>query len=141
MPKIINSFIGHYGFLSNFHMAPVELGHIEYPSSEHAFQAAKTTDIKLRKKIAQQPTSWEAKYFGRNIKLREDWEERKIAIMHVILRAKFTQHKDLKQKLLDTGDAELIEGNIWKDYFWGVCAGRGENNLGKLLMRLRAELR
>jgi ribA/ribD-fused uncharacterized protein len=122
-------------------MVPIELGSVEYPSSEHAYQAAKTKDRTMRRKIACKKTAWEAKRLGQQVKLREDWEERKVEIMYRILRAKFTQHKELKQKLLDTGDAELIEGNSWKDYEWGVCEGKGKNLLGKLLMLLRDELR
>jgi hypothetical protein len=43
--------------------------------------------------------------------------------------------------LLATGDMELIEDNDWDDTYWGVCNGAGENNLGKLLMKIRAEAR
>lgn len=61
--------------------------------------------------------------------------------MYEICLAKFTQHEFLKEALLATGDSELIEGNTWRDYFWGVCNGKGQNKLGKILMRIRAELR
>ena len=141
MTKPISSFFDQYRFLSNFYMAPIELGDIEYPSSEHAFQAAKTKDKKIRKKIARQPTARQAKQLGRAVELREDWEERKVNIMYRILFAKFNQHKDLREKLFATGDAELVEGNTWGDMYWGVCGGNGENKLGKLLMLLREELR
>ena len=122
-------------------MVPIELGNVEYPSSEHAYQAAKTKDKKMRRKIACKATAWEAKRLGQQVKLREDWEERKVEIMYRILHAKFNQHDDLKEKLLATGDAELIEGNTWGDTFWGICDGKGENKLGKLLMLLREEIR
>jgi len=56
------------------------------------------------------------------------------------VREKFKQ-EDLKQMLLDTGDQELVEGNTWNDTFWGVCRGEGQNNLGKILMKVRMELR
>ena len=139
--KTINTFVGPYRFLSNFFMAPIALGSVEYPSTEHAYQAAKTKDRKMRKKIARQPTAWEAKALGKKVELREDWEDRKVEIMYRVLRAKFTQHEDLKQKLLATSGMELIEGNTWNDCEWGVCAGKGKNLLGKLLMLLRDELR
>ena len=58
-----------------------------------------------------------------------------------VVRAKFDQHPDLAQKLLATGDEELVEGNDWGDIYWGVYKGRGNNMLGKILMRVRAELR
>ena len=61
--------------------------------------------------------------------------------MYCILWAKFTQNSYLKECLLDTGNAELIEGNTWRDTYWGVCNGIGQNNLGKILMKLRNEFK
>ena len=60
--------------------------------------------------------------------------------MYKCLRSKFSA-PELREKLLDTGDAELIEGNWWNDTTWGVCNGVGENRLGKLLMQIRAEIK
>jgi len=139
MDKKIDSFRGEYSFLSNFYGVPIKLGKCIFPSSEHAYQTAKTKDKKLRKQIAQAKTPGEAKRIGRTIKLIENWEKQRVEIMYKILRAKFSQHKDLMDKLLATEDAELIEGNTWGDRYWGMCRGRGENKLGKLLMLLREE--
>lgn len=61
--------------------------------------------------------------------------------MHDIVRAKFEQNPDLRQKLLSTGSEELIEGNTWGDTFWGVCKGSGQNWLGRILMFVRDEVR
>lgn len=83
----------------------------------------------------------EAKKLGRTVVLRPDWNEVKVSIMRNVLALKFRQNPDLREKLLATGEAELIEGNHWKDTFWGVCNGVGENWLGKLLMELREELK
>ena len=63
-----------------------------------------------------------------------------VPLMYQICKAKFTQHADLAEQLLATGDAELIEGNTWGDRTWGVCDGIGENRLGKTLMFIRAQL-
>ena len=60
--------------------------------------------------------------------------------MKILLRQKFGDAW-LRAKLLATGDAELIEGNYWHDTFWGMCNGKGENHLGRLLMEVRSELR
>ena len=68
-------------------------------------------------------------------------KEVKTNIMYDICLAKFTQNQDLKEKLLKTGNAILIEGNWWNDTYWGVCNGIGENNLGKILMKIREELK
>ena len=62
--------------------------------------------------------------------------------MEEIVRDKFFRHKDLAEKLLETGDAELVEGNTWKDIYWGVDlkSNYGQNKLGKILMKIRSEL-
>lgn len=72
--------------------------------------------------------------------MRSDWEEVKLGVMEGLLREKFSD-PELRRKLLATGERELVEGNDWGDSFWGVCAGRGKNHLGRLLMKLREELR
>ena len=112
---------------------------IKYKNSEAAFQAAKTLNLTMRKKISNYNPS-EAKKEGRRLLLRPDWEESKDRIMEEIVRAKFKQNPELKSKLLATGSATLIEGNTWKDIYWGTCQGKGENKLGKILMKIREEL-
>ena len=132
----IDCFDGEYGFLSNFYAHPVYHDGILYPTNEHAFQAAKTMDLNKRKEIAALKTPGQAKRAGRHVLLREDWEEVKYQVMKEIVSAKFLD-PDLKEKLLATGDTELIEGNTWHDCWWGVCDGVGQNNLGKILMEIR----
>ena len=75
--------------------------------------------------------------------LRPDWETIKTTIMETIVRANFKQHPDLAKRLIETDDAELIEGNDWNDTFGGVDiqTGKGENHLGKILMSIREEFR
>lgn len=140
IPPPIKGFFKQYRFLSNFHVADVEFEGIVYPSTEHAFQAAKTLNIEERKKVAAAPTPKESKYLGRRLKLREDWEEVRISVMEAVCRDKFTRHEILKACLLATGESYLEETNYWGDRFWGVD-GTGENNLGKILMKIRSELR
>ena len=141
MPKVIDSFSGPYHFLSNFSAAEVWLDGESYPSTEHAYQAAKTTDRGWRRMVQLAPTPNAAKRIGRKAPMRQGFDDIKVEVMFQLVRQKFRQHADLSEKLLATGDAELIEGNWWGDTFWGVCRGEGENNLGKVLMRVRAELR
>ena len=136
----IREFQGKYRFLSNFFPSPVAMDGKEYPSVEHAYQAAKTLDKDRREVIRQQETPGRAKRAGQRAPLRKDWDEVKLRVMEILVRRKFKSHDNLKKRLLATGDEELIEGNTWRDYFWGVCNGRGENMLGKLLMELRAAL-
>jgi ribA/ribD-fused uncharacterized protein len=136
----IDSFSGKYRFLSNFYPAKVVLDGFFYKTTEHAYQAAKTLDEFKREQIRLAETAGEAKKLGQKVKLRHDWDEVKIEVMTDLVRQKF-QNEPLKNKLLETGDAELIEGNTWGDVFWGVCNGVGKNNLGKVLMRVRQELK
>lgn len=136
----ITSFKGRYYFLSNFYPVEVAYEGIYYHSAEHAYQAAKTLDKDLRRKIAKLISAGHAKKQGRQLPLRADWEQVKLDVMWDVLWAKFGQHKYLKDYLLLTGSAKLVEGNTWGDTYWGVCNGVGENHLGRLLMELRAEL-
>lgn len=133
----IVEFRGEYRFLSNFYPAEVELDGKEYPSVEHAFQAAKTLNPLSRARIHVCETAGGAKRLGKTVPLREDWEEVKIDVMTNLVTQKFSRHPELKEKLLATGDRELVEGNWWGDTFWGVCRGTGENHLGKILMQVR----
>ena len=137
----IDRFTGDYDFLSNFHPSPIEVDGVTYPTVEHAFQAAKTSIPEEKQAVAAATTPGSAKRLGRKVQLRPDWEEVKVGIMEDLVRLKFTTHADLRAQLLATGDAELVEGNNWNDRFWGVCKGSGQNHLGKLLMKIRAELR
>jgi len=136
----IDSFSEAFRFLSNFYPAPLLYEGIEYATSEHAFQAAKTLDQDQRLNIAMLETPGESKRYGKTVKLRPDWDDIKVRVMCEIIDAKFTQNPNLKEKLLATEDAILIEGNTWGDTFWGVCNGKGENNLGKILMGFRENL-
>lgn len=137
----IDCFDGEYAFLSNFYESPIEKDGIIYPTNEHFFQAMKTLDNEERKRIAAAETPGKAKRMGRSVKLRPDWEQSKFQIMKEGLALKFLCHKDLAEKLVATGDAQLIEGNWWGDTTWGVCNGVGKNHLGKLLMEIRGDLR
>lgn len=142
IPKIIDRFTREtgYEFLSNFHPSTVRFEGMLYPTVEHAYQASKTRDPKLRKIIASAPGPWEAKKLGKGLVLREDWEKIKTDIMRRLIREKF-QNPFLSHKLLKTGDSQLVMNNKWNDRFWGICRGAGENWLGKILMDVREELK
>jgi ribA/ribD-fused uncharacterized protein len=127
-------------FLTSIHVQSILRGD-NYPSLEHAYQAAKTirhTDRFFFQELIT--TAGEAKRAGRRLKIRDDWESVKLDVMLTLLREKFKQPK-FKSLLLSTDNEELVEGNTWGDTFWGVCNGKGENHLGKLLMKVREELR
>lgn len=136
---MINEFRGEYYFLSNFYEAPIEYKGITYTNNESAFQSIKCINEIDRKQFANLNPS-QAKSLGRRVKLRTDWEQIKYSVMYGIVKAKFSQNNDLYEKLVATGEECLEEGNTWGDRFWGTVNGFGENELGKILMRVRAEL-
>jgi len=140
LSKIIYRFSGKFRFLSNFYPCKIEYEGIQYPSVEHAYQASKTLDINIRKKIAGLKSAGEAKRVGRRVKLRDDWERVKLSIMEDLVRIKFTTNNELKNKLISLKGYTLIEGNNWGDTFWGVCNGTGKNHLGRILMKVRDEI-
>lgn len=131
--KKVPFFKGEFSFLSNFYP-------VGNTSVEHLYQAEKANSPQDRSRILEASTPGEAKKLARSISLRPDWEQVKVSIMLELLRWKFRQ-EPFRFRLLSTGSAYLEEGNWWKDYFWGVCDGIGENMLGKLLMQIREELR
>ena len=135
---MINKFRGRYAFLSNFFPCRIILNGIFFPSAEHAYQASKTTDRNKQFSIAALRSPIEAKRAGKIIELRSDWDSVKLSVMEEILYIKF-KSPCIKKLLLDTKDEELVEGNTWGDTFWGVDlrTNVGENNLGKILMRVR----
>lgn len=136
---MINEFRGKYFFLSNFFEADVEYNGIKFKNNEAAFQSAKTLNENERKEFTSLNPS-EAKRKGRYVKLRDDWEDVKFDVMYDICLAKFTQNSDLKLKLIQTGNESLEEGNTWGDRIWGTVNGVGQNNLGKILMKIREEI-
>ncbi len=147
MTTIIRNFKGPYAFLSNFfEPSPVVWGYT-YNSVENAYQAGKCKkdDVKGRAQFLKL-TPAQAKKLGQKVTMREDWEEVKLRLMEHLLRQKFAI-PELKEQLLKTGDAILEEGNWWGDRFWGTCYNKeegvweGENHLGKLLMKIRDELK
>lgn len=135
----ITEFQGYYRFLSNFWPCDIDYDGIVYPSTEHAYQAAKTNDIETKKLIVNLKTPGEAKRCGRKIKIREDWDNIKLKVMYDINKLKY-ECPDLAAKLMLTEGKEIIEGNKWNDTFWGVCNGVGDNHLGNILMKIREEL-
>lgn len=148
----ITSFQGEYAFLSNMasqHGGLPELrlrmGGLVFGSAEAAYQAAKSLDPDVRRRLAAEPSPYAAKRLGKAVSrggivvLRDDWSQIRLEVMRGVVRQKFA-HRPYAALLLQTGDAELVEGNTWGDVFWGECRGRGSNWLGKILMETRLAL-
>jgi ribA/ribD-fused uncharacterized protein len=127
--------------LSNFAPFPIEIDGEAWPSVEHYYQAAKFADPEMREKIKLAPKPVIAKklaekYSGR---IRTDWTEVRDGVMERALRDKLARHHQIRELLMSTGEEELIE--TAPDRYWGIGRdGAGENRLGRLWMRLRAEL-
>ena len=141
----ITSFRGEYAFLSNFYPHAVEIDGDLYPTNEHAFQALKTDDRAERQKVREAKTPASAKSLGKRVTLRVGWDTLRFNVMERVVRAKFAD-PELAEMLRTTGERELIEGNAWRDTTWGCILGKdgtwkGRNEMGKILMRVRAELR
>lgn len=136
----ILGFFKDYRWLSNFWWCDIILDGEVYPSTEHAYQAAKTLSKIEREGIRDSDSFSKAKELGGYCTLRLDWEEVKLNVMEEVLRQKFKKGSDLGDKLIATGDALLREDNTWNDTYWGYCSGVGANNLGKLLMKIRKEI-
>jgi ribA/ribD-fused uncharacterized protein len=136
------SINGPYGDFSNLARFPIRLNGLLWSSVEHFFQAQKFAGTSLENEIRKTRLYSQAAKIGRNRrnKIRPDWKSSRVELMRKALKAKFTQHPDLKLLLLSTKDAVLIEHSE-KDSFWADGGnGSGKNMLGHLLMEIRAEL-
>ena len=135
-----------HGFLSNFYRAKIDLDGRRWATVEHYYQAQKFTDAGYAERIRVAVSPREAKTLGqtRDVPLRDDWEVHKMTVMLQALAAKFTQHANLQEQLLATGDEILVEASP-TDSLWGDAAkpdgANGENRLGYLLTTLRCHLR
>jgi len=137
---MISSLDGRNRVLSNFWPSQVEFEGTVFPSVENAYQAAKSLDPSFRKGFLDL-TPGKAKRQGRKLKdIRPDWDSVKLQVMEDLLRKKFSNRLE-RLFLIATGDQHIQEGNTWGDKFWGVFAGEGENHLGRLLMKIRGEIR
>ena len=138
---VIDSFDGDYRFLSNYFPVQITYDGLTYKSAEAAFQASKCESIEQRRQFTSLDPA-QSKRLGRNVQLRSDWESVKDSIMEDIIRIKFSEYPYLRAQLIETGNAELIDGNTWGDKYWGVdkYSGYGQNKLGIILMNVRKEL-
>lgn len=134
----IKGFHGTYFFLSNFSDSKIKIGNYTFDNGEAAFHSFKQPEIAYVF-VGVNPST--AKKKGRMVHLRSDWEEVKDNVMYNVVKAKFEQNPDLKEKLIATDDAYLEETNTWRDCYWGVYYGKGKNKLGEILMRVREELK
>lgn len=131
-----------FGEFSNFALYPIRLKGKTWPTSEHYFQAQKFKGTPYENKIRKATNPIMAAKMGRSrkVKLRPDWEKVKDSVMFDVVRAKFKQHKELQELLLSTEDAKIVEHTVHDSYWGDGGNGKGENMLGKILMKIREEL-
>jgi ribA/ribD-fused uncharacterized protein len=134
---------------SNFSRGVFKFRGKDYPTAEHAFQAMKfrDTDPEWAEEIRTQKPVKASQAFkmGRDTTHTMDpnWNKNRIKIMREVVKAKFTDPRRslFNKRLVDSGDRKLVE-RADHDSFWGDGKDRkGHNNLGKLLMKLRSELK
>lgn len=132
-----------HGYMSNFANYSVTVDGRKYKTSEHWYQSMKFAGTEWEDKVKEASTPMQAATLGRNhsLPLRQDWESVKDDIMRKVVEIKFRQHPDIAEKLLDTGDARLVEKTT-SDLYWGCGTnGKGKNMLGVILMEVREKLR
>ncbi len=131
-----------YGCFSNFAPYPVRLRGKSWPTSEHYFQAQKFSGTPREHEIRRARTPRRAARLGRDRRHRprRDWERVKDSVMYDVVLAKFEQHADIRERLLSTGEATIVEHTANDDYWGDGGDGSGRNMLGRILMRVRAEL-
>lgn len=137
---MIKQFKGKYRFLSNFWPCRVEYDGRAFSSVEHGYQYSKCSTQEDKDRMFQTSDPKESKRMSKKVKVRDDWDTVKEGIIEGLVRQKF-QDPSLREMLMSTGTEELQEGNRWGDEFWGVSfrTGKGDNRLGKILMKIREE--
>lgn len=133
-----------FGCFANFSPHPIRLKGKTWPTSEHYFQAQKFAGTPLEeeiRKVKKPGIAFRKGNSRRKARPAKGWDNKRDQVMREALNAKFTQHEELKQILLSTGNRKIVE-HTEKDSYWGDGGnGTGKNRLGQLLMELRTKLR
>lgn len=136
-----------YGAFSNLYRRPIDFEGEFFATSEHAYQSGKARKPEVRDWVLSAPSPALVAMAAHGLyywDIAPGWSRTKFDRMRGVLRAKFTQHEDLKELLLSTGDARLVESATVDNEvnrLWGEVNGEGRNMLGQLLMELRVSLR
>lgn len=128
-----------FHWLSNFSAHPITVGKVRWQTVEHYYQAQKYPGTENAKLIRQAETPLKARKIGQNRSLspRADWDTVKESVMQEAIAAKFAQHRQIRELLIATGDAELVHESSG-DLFWGRSKeSNGENRLGVIIMEVR----
>jgi predicted NAD-dependent protein-ADP-ribosyltransferase YbiA (DUF1768 family) len=125
--------------LQNDYPATITVNGRDYPTVIHAYWALSTTDAQLHDQIAHAPRAYDAQKLAEQAPRRPGWPAARLAVMAALLRVKYTQHPQLAQVLLDTGDARIIYTDLDSAY-WVAGRKQGTNWIGRLLEVIRSEL-
>ena len=139
----ITSFTGYFEFLHNNFMTPVYYEGSLYPSVTHAYHAARSTDETTRRAIINADSFHTVATIASRIQDPEDWPTRRLDIMERLVRDKFRRSKELQEKLKATEKRELImtyEDEKKGNFYWGMVNGKGQNQLGRILMKIRDDV-
>lgn len=136
-----------YGAFSNLFRRDIVFEGELFVTSEHAYQAGKPRKPAVKKWLMEAPSPSLLAMAAHGLyywDVAPGWSSTKFDRMRAVLRVKFTQHDDLRELLLLTGDARLVESATVDNEvnrLWGEVNGVGRNMLGMLLMELRDDLR
>ena len=134
-------FRGAYAFMSNMYACEIPCvirgQHYTFHNAEALYQAMECPERASEFEPLDGPA---AKRLGKRVPIRPDWEKIKLQVMARVVHAKFGKNPALAEKLMATGDIDIVETNSWRDTYWGTYKGAGSNHLGKILMAERAAL-
>ena len=140
----IEAFTGYFEFLHNNYLTPVLFDGMLFPSATHAFQAARSSDERTRKAILNAESLLVVLKIAKRIEEPENWKMKRLKVMEQIVRDKFRRSKELQEKLKATGNRDLLmtyqEDND-VNHYWGVVNNKGQNQLGRILMKIRGDLK
>jgi len=129
------------GYLNNFYRSRMFIYGRWWNNVEAPYQSQKTFDLSEKLAILDADTPRKARDLGQKLTMRPDWDKVKESVMHECVLAKFLQNQIIRASLKMTGKEEIVEDSP-VDYYWGCGAdGTGQNMLGKILMRVREELK
>ena len=157
-PQIITAFQDEYRWLSNFWPSPISVQMYgvdrNFATGEHYYQAAKAYAMSTIgdlyydhiddyiNTIESAPSAGKAKRLGQKAEIDvAKWERIAFHYMLEVQKQKYSQNFHLALNLINTGNAEFIEGNTWGDRIWGTVDGEGLNLLGLALSMTRDKLR
>lgn len=144
------------GEFSQWYKAPIVIDHIQYNCNEQYMMASKAllfNDSESLNKILKSKSPGEQKSIGRSVKNFDDviWKQHARLIVYRANFAKFTQHADLREILLNTHHREIVEASP-EDFIWGIGMAEnhpdildrskwlGTNWLGEILMQVRSDI-